>query len=350
MPEVKNFNIGILTFNEQLGKDLIIKINETDPIEDLEGSLWKLVSEPFLLHEITTDYKSRYKLILDRRSHVLRQASSIMKIFAYSGVHIINNPFSFYYFMSNKDFAFSMMSKLGVNIPETYILPPYITPLLSPEEYKYQLKINWEKISDHIGFPCYIKPAAGRGAINVNKAENLEDLLYYYSQSGEEIMTVQKAVSSPFEWQLRCLCVGQSIKPIKYIFRPGDLSKYIFEENFLNSETGEIIINNSKIINRAFGYEMNTIEFIIDHNGTPWAIDFNNPVPDARPKALGKIFYEDFLKALYEHIKYIARYKPPYPFLPDLNTYAEIARLEISKEEKFQKALQNAEKYYSKIE
>ena len=344
--EEKEFYIGVLCFNEQLGMDLIEKLNQTDEIEDISGQRWKIKAEHIFIHEVEIGYKSKYKIILDRRSHVLKHARGIMMRYAYSGIHVINNPMSFYYFMHNKDFGFSMMDELGVNIPRTFILPPYITPLTSPEDFRYHLEINWDKIASDIGFPCYIKPAAGRGAINVNKASSLEELRYFYTQSGEEIMTVQKAVKSPYNWQVRCICIGRHISPIKYIFKPRDRSEYIFDEHFLSPETMRLIIDTSKLINRALGYEMNSVEFIIDEQGVPWAIDFNNPVPDGRRKALGEVFYMDFLDALYKHILYIVKFKPPYSFLPDLNLFSEIARSPLAREEKFQKALTLATEYY----
>jgi len=346
LKEIKEFNVGILAFNEKIAEDLQDKLNKTEPFEDIDGYLWKIKGENIFIHEIDITYETKYKVILDRRSHILKHAMGILMFYAYSGVYIINNPLSFYYFKSNKDCAFGMMHRLGINIPKTCILPPYITPLLSPDEFKYHLEINWEKIVSYVGFPCYIKPAAGRGAINVNKALNLQELRDFYSQSGEEIMVVQQAIQSPYEWQLRCLCIGRKIIPMKYIFRTEDRSEYIFAEDFLSPDTGQMVMNICKVINRAFGYEMNTIEFIIDEEGIPWAIDFNNPVPDARPRTLGEIFYRDYLESLYNHILYIAKNKISFSFLPELNVYSEISRMPLTKEEKFKKALEVAGKYY----
>ena len=67
------------------------------------------------------------------------------------------------------------------------------------------------------------------------------------------------------------------------------MSRYFFEEAFLSAETGRKVLDYAKVINRAFGYEMNPIEFIIDRQGEPWAIDFNNPVPDSRREVLGEV-------------------------------------------------------------
>ena len=90
---------------------------------------------------------------------------------------------------------------------------------------------------------------------------------------------------------------------------------------------------------------MNSIEYIIDHEGKPWAIDFNNPVPDARREVLGEIFYEDYLSAMAELVYDVTDRLIP-DFLPDINSYVKIAQSDISEEEKFQKALSLASHYY----
>ena len=199
---------------------------------------------------------------------------------------------------------------------------------------------------EKVKFPCIIKPAGGRAAIAVNKAHNMEELIHYYNESKEMIMTVQSIVESDNEWQIRCICVGRKIVPIKYIFRQMDGSEYIYDPDFLTPEQGKKVIESARIINRAFGYEMNSVEFIIDKDGEPWAIDFNNPIPDGRASVLGPIFYNDYQTAFVERAIEVAKYKPKYLFLPKLNEYSEIAQMKISKEEKFNLALEEANKYY----
>jgi len=91
---------------------------------------------------------------------------------------------------------------------------------------------------------------------------------------------------------------------------------------------------------------MNSVEFMIDNNGTPWAIDFNNPVPDGRLRALGSVFFNDYQNAFIERVKEVVFNKPKYLFLPNLNNYSEIAQMDISKKEKFELAVKEANKYY----
>jgi hypothetical protein len=91
---------------------------------------------------------------------------------------------------------------------------------------------------------------------------------------------------------------------------------------------------------------MNSVEFILDHQGVPWAIDFNNPIPDGRREALGDDFYQDYQEALVDFVKQVAYEQKPSYFLPDLNPYSRIAQMSCSLEEKYKLALQEANLYY----
>jgi hypothetical protein len=124
-----------------------------------------------------------------------------------------------------------------------------------------------------------------------------------------------------------------------------DASEYLTDKNFLTKEQEEYIINCCKIINRAFGYEMNSVEFFIDEEGIPWAIDFNNPIPDGRKHVLGE-FYEFYQNSLVKRVIEVAKNEPKYLFLPNLNVFSEIAQMNTSKKNKFNLALNKANEYY----
>lgn len=346
MESERIFYVGLLHFGELFSQELVERLNHLDILRDIHGKRVKIIADHIFIHEVSLDYKTKYHMIVDRGSHILKHAVGIFMAFAFKGIYLINNPLSFHYFISKKDVGYSIAHDLGINIPKTYILPSKITPSFKQKDFLYHLNFNWDEICNAIGFPCYIKPADGRGAIGVNKVNNKEELLHYYNTSGTKIMTVQAEVPSPHNWHVRCLCVGKTIIPIKFIFQKHDQSKYIYEENFLNEEQGKRIVDTARILNQIFGYEMNSVEFILDHDGVPWAIDFNNPVPDGRIDSLGHIFYMDYMSAMIKRICEVACDYPPYYFLPNINRFSRIAQLDIPKEEKFLLALKIANKYY----
>lgn len=340
------FNVGLIHFHNQFGLDLEEKLNNVDIFKDKDGNNVKINAEHVAVHEIDLDFKTKYNMIIDRGSHRFKQGIGILMTYAFKGVYVINNPLSFHFFIDNKDVGYGIANELGIKVPKTYVLPPHTTPGFEEENYKYHKLFEWDKMMEDIGFPCIIKPAGGRAAIAVNVAHNMDELLYHYNQSGEMIMTVQKIVDTDTEWHVRCICVGKKIIPIKYIFRKMDMSEYIYDDSFLTSEQGKEVIESARIINRAFGYEMNSVEFMIDKKGELWAIDFNNPIPDGRLSALGPVFYNDYQLAFVERTIEVAKNRPQYLFLPKLNEFSQIAQMDISKEEKYKLALEEANKFY----
>ncbi|MEN9212056.1 MAG: hypothetical protein Q6K35_04485, partial [Thermostichus sp. DG02_4_bins_136] len=67
-----------------------------------------------------------------------------------------------------------------------------------------------------------------------------------------------------------------------------------------------------------------------------------------RLKALGEIFYNDYQQALCDLVVEIVQEQRSFDFLPpDINTFACIARRsDLSREQKFQAALELANRYY----
>jgi len=81
------------------------------------------------------------------------------------------------------------------------------------------------------------------------------------------------------EWEefVRCLCLGQDeIYPMKY--DPKE-RKYHAERDFLPPKLMQRVVDDSRALVRALGYDMNSIEWAI-RDGVPYAIDFMNPAPD----------------------------------------------------------------------
>ncbi|MAE71392.1 MAG: hypothetical protein CME06_13105 [Gemmatimonadetes bacterium] len=340
------YQVGLLYFTEALGDALLESINASPRVFSAGGREIELVAKHMKITEFDIDHESRYSLVIDRASHRLEIARGVLMSHAFRGVHVINNPLSFHYFIAHKDVGYSIVRRLGVRVPATFILPPHSSPRLERGDFKFHRHFQWDKMMSKVGFPCYLKPAEGRGAEGVSLCNDMQELLEAYDASGDRSMTVQAAVSSPHEWHLRCLCVGREIIVMKYIFRPGDRSEYLPDKSFLTVDQGREVVDSCRIINRAFGYEMNSVEFVIDDKGDAWAIDFNNPVPDGRPGELGENFFEDYVGALTRRAAELARFPVSSLFLPDLNAFSAIAQLEGDERTRRQRALEQANRFY----
>lgn len=341
------FKVGLLHFREAFGKDLLHRLQQMAPLKDDKGEEIILQAEHIPVHEWDMDYNFDHHLILDRASHYFKIGVPQFMMRAFDGCQIVNHPLSFHWFIERKDVGFRLAHQMGVAIPTTFVLPVCDTPFFKKEDFVHHRLFQWDDILSKIQFPCILKPSNGRGARGVYQCSNRRELMDAYRASGSEVMTLQQKVDSPYPWQLRCLCIGKQIRIVKYIFREGDRSEYLDEVDFLDPETEQLVLDSTKIINRLFGYEMNSVEFFLDRNNKPWAIDFNNPIPDGREEALGDHWYEEYVQMMLEMIIDKALNPTPGRWLPDLEPFAQIGRSEDPLPVRFKKALKIANLYYN---
>ena len=117
------------------------------------------------------------------------------------------------------------------------------------------------------------------------------------------------------EWDsyVRCMCLGQEeVLPIKY--DPGE-RRYFVEHDHLSPALGKRIIEDSLMLVRALGYDMNTVEWAI-RDGVPYAIDFMNPAPDMDVNSLTPFYFDWVVKHMADMVIRLA--KEPRPQLAEL--------------------------------
>jgi len=115
-----------------------------------------------------------------------------------------------------------------------------------------------------------------------------------YDTTDTLCMTLQEMI----DWDqfVRCYCIGQQdVMIMPYDPRKGYLSgeQYIHNPTYLSPELAERVAADVLTLNRALGYDINTVEFAIK-DGIPYAIDFMNPAPDAELASVGE-FYHNWL-------------------------------------------------------
>lgn len=273
--------VGILAGREVTFPESIINsINERGKGE--------VVAEMVTVGGIRMDQEKKYDIIIDRISHEVPYYRAMLKRMALEGTYIINNPF--WWSADDKFFNFSMAAKLGVAIPKTVLLPQhsYIKDISSESLRNLEFPIDWEGIVNYVGFPSFLKPHDGGGWKNVSKIHSLEELWSEYNQSGTLCMTLQEGIE--YDHFVRCYCVGQE----KVLIMPYDPSKpylsgmqYVNVDNYLSPEVHKRVEKDVVTICKALGYDLNTVEFAIK-DGTPYAIDFMNPAPDAELASVGE--------------------------------------------------------------
>ena len=276
--------VGILVGRERtFPVSLIEKVNERGGGD--------VVAEFVKIGGVRHDGGRQYDLIVDRISHEVPFYRAFLKRAALEGTVVINNPF--WWSADDKFFNYSLAAKLGVAIPKTVLLPQkdYIEGITPESLRNLEYPLDWQDIADYVGFPAIIKPFDGGGWKNVSRVNSLEELWRVYDTTGTLCMTLQEMV----EWDqfVRCYCIGQrDVMIMPYDPRKGYLSgeQYINNPTYLSADVAERVHNDVLTLNRALGYDLNTVEFAIQ-DGVPYAIDFMNPAPDAELASVGEFYH-----------------------------------------------------------
>jgi hypothetical protein len=279
-----------------VGREKTFPVALVDSINERGGG--DVVAEFVKVGGVRHDAPPFYDLIIDRISHEVPFYRAFLKRAIIEGTTVINNPF--WWSADDKFFNYSLAAKLGVAIPRTVLLPQkdYMEGITGESLRNLEFPLDWEGIADYVGFPAYIKPFDGGGWKNVSRVNSLEELWKVYDTTGMLCMTLQANV----EWDqfVRCYCIGQKdVMIMPYDPRKGYLSgeQYIHDPNYLSGETAERVAQDVLTLNRALGYDINTVEFAIKDD-VPYAIDFMNPAPDAELASVGRFYHEWLVKSV----------------------------------------------------
>jgi hypothetical protein len=283
--------VGIL-----VGREKTFPVSLIESINERGGG--DVVAEFVKVGGVRLDWSKEYDLIIDRISHEVPFYRAFLKRAALEGTIIINNPF--WWSADDKFFNFSLATKLGVAIPKTVLLPQkgYIEGITSESLRNLEFPLDWKAIADYVGFPAIIKPFDGGGWKNVSRVNNLEELWKVYDTTDTLCMTLQEMI----DWDqfVRCYCIGQQdVLIMPYDPRKPYLSgeQYVHDPTYLSADVAERVARDVLTLNRALGYDINTVEFTIK-DGIPYAIDFMNPAPDAEVASVGEFYHNWLTKAV----------------------------------------------------
>ncbi len=231
-----------------------------------------------------------YDVIIDRISQDVPFFRAFLKNAALSGTAVINNPF--WWSADEKFFNNALATKIGVAVPKTVILPsnqhPPDTSSASFTNLAYPL--DWEAIFDYVGFPAYFKPFAGGGWKNVHRIDSSNHFYRTYHDTGQLVMMLQEEII--FTDYFRCYCLDRKdVHIMQYDPKQPHHLRYVKGEMKAEKKLLDRIKQDSIKLNKALGYDFNTVEFAV-RDGIPYAIDFCNPAPDADVKSVGEENFE----------------------------------------------------------
>ncbi|HEY1111915.1 MAG TPA: hypothetical protein VGE66_00075 [Chitinophagaceae bacterium] len=274
--------IGILFGQERSFPMAFIERINSKGIEDISA-------EPVRIDKAFQGEPSGYSVIVDRISQDVPFYRTWLKNAALTGTAVINNPF--WWSADEKYFNNCLMTKIGIPVPKTAILPSRDQPEDTKDESFSNLAypLDWESIFEYVGFPAYMKPFAGGGWKNVYKLHNKEELFQKHGETGQLVMLLQEEIA--FEEYYRCYCIGNKYVRIMS-YEPRNPFHLRYAADFKPSaerrkQMEEIVLR----INSYLGYDFNTVELAV-RDGVPYAIDFCNPAPDAERTSVGEENFE----------------------------------------------------------
>ncbi|MCR4316922.1 MAG: hypothetical protein NUW37_11305 [Planctomycetes bacterium] len=271
--------VGMLSGAESAYPQAVI-----DRINHLSGG--EVVAEFATLDAMKLCDPITYRVVIDRLSHGLPFALEYSKLAVLQGARVINNPYRFF---SDKAFSYHLAQRLGVCVPRTVVLPQfqYAPDTTVDDLHNLKYPIDWNEIFTYVGFPAVLKPASGYAWRDVSVVHDVHEFFDSYHQSKDQVMVLQEFIE--FELYIRVFVMGQKhTLPIKY--DPKD-RKYLVEHNFMSPELGERVVRESLLLTSVLDYDMNTCEWAV-REGIPYAIDFNNLVPDSKPNSITPFYFE----------------------------------------------------------
>lgn len=248
-----------------------------------------VIAEPVRIDKALQGVDSGYAVIFDRISQDVPFYRTWLKNAAVCGTAVINNPF--WWSADDKYFNNCLMTKVGVPVPKTAIIPsrehPDDTTDLSFANLAYPL--DWDGIFANVGFPAYMKPFAGGGWKHVYRLANKEEFFDKHAETGQLVMLLQEEIV--FSEYYRCYCIGgKYVRIMSYEPRNPHHLRYVADfkptPERLQQMT-DIVLR----INQYLGYDFNTVELAV-RDGVPYAIDFCNPAPDADRHSVGDENFE----------------------------------------------------------
>jgi hypothetical protein len=304
---------------EALGRHLPSAISYRGETHDI--SVERIRIHPFSLRHAT-----RYNVVIDRLAYWHYQPREWLKKSALiNGTYLLNNPFTFQ--SMEKHSAYCAMIRLGLNIPETWLIPPKAPPEGKEEKYaitaaRYHDLFDLPKIANEIGYPLYMKPFDGGGWRGVSQVKNEADLMQSYNESGRTIMHLQQGLEA-YDVFVRSLAIGPQVSSFRYDPSQPMHGRYVIDHNFLSAEKGREAQLITKVINAFFRWDFNSCESILKDD-VLWPIDFANACPDIAVTSL-HYYYPWAIKALMAWSIFCAVSERPMSITMNIEDYFAIA-------------------------
>ncbi len=326
--------IGLLLSDEEDWPSAIeLLANKVTANAQQKGRELPVDVERIRIHPFSLDADTSYDVVIDRLAYWhFNPREWLKKVALMNGVYLLNNPFTFQ--SMEKHSAYCAMMRLGLNVPETWLIPPKEGP--NTEKYrrttaKYHDFFDLPEIADEIGYPLFMKPYDGGGWRGVSSIKNQDDLMHAYDTSGQMIMHLQKGLAD-YDVFVRSLGIGPEVISLKYDPEQPLHGRYSVTHDFLDAKRGREAKQITKIINAIFRWDFNSCEAILKDD-VLWPIDFANACPDIAITSL-HYYFPWAIKSLLAWSLFSAATERKMRITMDLDRYFAVADSERSYDEK----------------
>lgn len=245
----------------------------------------RITIEPFDLRQ-----SSRYSLVVDRLAYwYFVPREWLKKVALLDDVYLLNNPFTFQ--SMEKHAAYCAMIRLGLKVPETWLVPhkqPPDNPRFPYTAAKYNTPFDIRDAAREVGYPLYMKPYDGGAWVGVSRISDEEELVRAYDESGQRLMHLQASVEG-FDVFARSLSIGAETMVMKFAPDRPQHDRYSVSHDFLDAATGEEVVTIGKVVNAFFTWEFNSCETLV-RGGSVHPIDYANACPDVSLTSLHYYF------------------------------------------------------------
>jgi len=291
--------------------------------------------EPFNLKQPV-----KYDVIVDRLTHWYHTSREwIKKSILMDDAYVFNNPWSVQ--SMEKHTSYAAMMRLGMPIPETWMIPPKsydiaTQPDIKPTLNKYARLFDLKDVGEKVGYPLFLKPYDGGGWRAVTRVKDLPGLKKAYEESGKMVMHAQQSVEG-FDLFVRCIGFGPQSRCVLYDADAPLHDRYTMKTDFMPDKDVEHLRKITMTINAFFGWEFNSCEALRKPDGKGggvwYPIDFANPCPDSQVTSL-HFHFPWLVKAYLRWSIFCAATKRPMRKTPDWTPFFDIAKKDLSFEEK----------------
>jgi hypothetical protein len=278
---LKTHLIGLLLGTEEDWSGAFEAImRRLSPKIDFKGETHTFDTERITIEPFDLRAKPRHALVIDRLAHwyyVPREW--LKKVALMNDVYLMNNPFTFQ--SMEKHSAYCAMIRLGLKVPETWMIPtkkPPENPRFPYTAERYNMPFDLEDVAARVGYPLFMKPFDGGAWVGVTRIADDIELHHWYDQSGERLMHLQKAIED-FDVFSRSLSIGAETMVMRFEPSRPMHDRYQVSHGFLSPDVGREVVNIGRLVNSFFRWEFNSCETLV--KGTEvYPIDYANACPD----------------------------------------------------------------------